>query len=167
MIPGSRQRNYLQSALYVIIVGIVATLLLERLLTYAEAAEKATVEATLGRLQSALYTRLAYLTLRGEHEAIDALRDKSPFVTADLRATNYLGEFVGVPVDAAGGSWLYDQVRKELVYVPNLKRYLVADPGEPSATNLRFRLLMLGASSAARPAVFLQPVTPYRWEPLS
>jgi len=122
--------------------------------------------ATLGQLQSALYTRVAYLSLRGDHEALESLPAKSPFVAAHMRATNYLGEFVGVPAEAAGGSWLYDRVRKELVYVPNLKRHLVADPRDPLATNLRFRLQLLETSEHSYSGVSLRPVTPYRWDPV-
>ncbi|MGH8741782.1 MAG: hypothetical protein ACREUN_12770, partial [Burkholderiales bacterium] len=140
MIPASRQRNYLQSGLYVIIAGIVAAVLLERLLTYAEAAEKATMEATLSQLHAGLYAKVAFLALRGEYETIEALPRRSPFLTAVMRAGNYRGEFVGVPAEVEGGNWLYDRLRNELVYVPNLKRHLVADPDDLDAVHLRFRL---------------------------
>lgn len=166
MIPASRQRNYLQSGLYVIIVAILATILLERLLTYAEAAEKATMEATLSQLNRGLYARVAYFAMRGEYQDIAALQLQSPFVAADMRATNYLGEFVGVPAEAPGGNWLYDRVRHELVYIPNLNRHLVADPGDPFAGVLRFRMRMIPAAGHTYGGVALQPVTLFRWEPL-
>jgi hypothetical protein len=70
-----------------------------------------------------------------------------------------------VPADAFGGSWFYDEVRKELVYVPNLKRHLVADPGDPSAVTLRFRLHMLEGSAGGHYGISLRPVVRYRWEP--
>jgi hypothetical protein len=166
VIPASRQRNYLQSGLYVIIVGIAATMLLERLLTYAEAAEKAAMEATLSRLHAALYTRVAYLALRGEHEAIDALRTQSPFVTAVMTTSHYLGEFVGLPAEVQGGHWLYDRLRHELVYVPNLSRHLRPDADEPSVPGLRFRLELSKSSKAGYAGVLLKPVGTARWDPL-
>lgn len=165
MILASRHRNYLQSGLYVIIVAIVATVLLERLLTYAEAAEKAAMEATLSRLHAALYTRVAYLTLRGDYEALEALPTTSPVVTAAMTMTNYLGEFVGLPLEVEGGRWLYDQVRNELVYVPNLKRHLRADPSEGIA-GLRFKLEVTRSSRTAYTGVSLRPVGSSRWDPL-
>jgi hypothetical protein len=167
VIPTSRQRNYLQSGLYVIVVGIIATLLLERLLTYAEAAEKSAMEATLGRLHAALYTRIAYLTLRGEYEAIEQLPRQSPFTAATVSSVNYVGEFVGLPLDVKGGSWLYDRVRNELVYVPNLRRHLrVAEDGERAMPHLRYRLELLKSSDTTYVGVSLRPTGGARWEPL-
>jgi len=166
VIPASRQRSYLQSGLYVVIAGILAAVLLERLLTYAEAAEKAAMEATLSQLHAGLYARVAFLALRGDYETIDALPRRSPFATAVMQAANYRGEFVGVPAEIEGGSWLYDQVRNELVYVPNLKRYLVADPSDLATPHLRFRLEVRKASKYAYTGVALRPVTAFRWDPI-
>lgn len=164
MISSSRQRNFLQSGLYVIIVGIVATVLLDRLLTYAEAAEKAAMEATLSRLHAALYTRVAYHALRGEYDVLEALPTTSPVVTAAMTMTNYLGEFVGLPLEVEGGRWLYDQVRNELVYVPNLKRHLRADPNEGIA-GLRFKLEVTRASRTRYTGVSLRPIGASHWDP--
>jgi hypothetical protein len=166
VIPASRPRNYLQSALYVIVAGILATVLLERLLTYAEAAEKAAMEATISQLQAGVYARVAFLALKGDYAGIEALPQRSPFVTALVQAQNYRGEFMGVPPEIAGGSWLYDQLRNELVYVPNLTRHLVADPKEPTAAYLRFHLELQQASKHGYSGVTLRPVTSFRWDPV-
>lgn len=165
MISASRQRNYLQSGLYVVIVGILAAVLMERLLTYAEVAEKSAMEATLSQLHAGLYARVAFLALRGEYETIEALPRRSPFPTAAMQAGNYRGEFVGVPAEIEGGSWLYDQLRNELVYVPNLKRYLVADPDEQAVAHLRFRLEVLRSPTQSLMGVAIRPVTAFRWDP--
>ena len=165
MIPASRQRNYLQSALYVIIVGTVAAVLLERLLTYAEAAEKVAMEITLSQLHSNLYTRVALLALRGEHEAIDALASQSPFLTANASSPNYLGEFDGEATDAKGGQWFFDRARNELVYVPKLKRYLTAGSGGQSVGALRFRLEVHKASNSGYTGVALRPTSAFEWVP--
>ncbi|MGH8765397.1 MAG: hypothetical protein ACRET8_06740, partial [Burkholderiales bacterium] len=71
MIPASRQRNYLQSGLYVAIVGVLAFILLGRLLAYAEAAEKAGMETTLAQVHQALYAKVALLAMRGEYKALE------------------------------------------------------------------------------------------------
>lgn len=165
MIAASRQRNFLQSGLYVIIAGILAAVLLERLLTYAEAAEKAAMEATLSQLHAGLYARIAFLALRGEYETIEALPGRSPFVTGVMQASNYQGEFVGVPADIEGGNWLYDRVRNELVYVPKLTRHLVADPDEQAVAHLRFRLEVLRSPTQSLMGVAIRPVTAFRWDP--
>lgn len=166
MIPANRQRNYLQSALYVIIAGICAAILLDRLLDYAEAAEKVAMEATLSRLHSGLYTRVAYFALRNEHAAIEALPRLSPFVATDATAKNYLGEFEEVPPSAAAGHWLFDRVRHELVYLPNLRRHLELGeaPSDPPA--IRFKVQLVKASEHRYAGVTLKPVQSYHWKPL-
>lgn len=166
MTPASRQRNYLQSGLYVIIVGILAAMLLERLLTYAEAAEKAAMEATLSRLHTALYTRVAYLAMSGKYEAIEAFPTQSPFVTGAMQASNYVGEFVGLPTTVEGGTWFFDRVRNELVYVPKLKRYLQADPDDQALPRLRFRLELSGSAKTAFTGIALRPVGSPHWDPV-
>jgi hypothetical protein len=166
VIPASRQRNHLQSALYVIIAGVLAAVLLERLLTYAEATEKAAMEATVSRLHAGLYFRMASFALRGEYEQMDALAFQSPFAATEARAPNYLGEFDGIPGDAEGGNWLFDRSRHELVYVPKLKRYLESGSDGDSAFSIRFRIEVLRTSKYAYSGVALRPVVAFRWNPV-
>jgi len=166
VIPASRQRNYLQSALYAIVAGILAAVLLERLLTYAEVAEKSAMEVTLSQLQVGLYARVAYHAMRGEYGRIEAMPTRSPFVAGAMRAANYLGEFDGVPADAESGSWLYDRVSNELVYVPNFKRHLFAKGAAEPPRVLRFRVEVLRRSEHGYTGVALRPVTAFRWDPL-
>lgn len=165
MIPAHRQRNYLQSALYVIVAGICATVLLERLLAYAEGAEKYAMEATLSRLHSALYARVAYHAMRQEVAAIEALSGASPFVAADVTASNYLGEFDGVPVEASGGRWLFDRGRRELVYLPRYSRFLEAGEKRVAPAYLRFRVRLAESPPKSYTGVALEPVEAYRWAP--
>lgn len=167
MIPANRQRNYLQSALYVAIAGVLAAVLLERLLTYAEVAEKAAMEATLSRLHAALYTRVALHALRGEYEALEALQAQSPFAAAKITSPNYLGEVVSVPPgDVADGKWMFDRVRRELVYVPNLKRYLQPELNDGALTGLRFRVEVQSVSKHAYTGVVIRKVGGPRWDPV-
>ena len=166
MIPANRQRNYLQSAVYVAIAAVLAAVLLERLLTYAEATEKAGMEATVARLNSALYVRLVYHALRGEYQAIEAMPRQSPFVVTRSQAVDYLGEFGGIPGDALGsGKWLYDRQRSELVYLPNLKRHLSMAPEAPEEDAIRFRVELAQASRYTYTGVVIKPAAPFRWDP--
>ena len=166
MIPANRQRNYFQSAVYVAIAAVLATVLLERLLTYAEAAEKAGMEATVARLNSALYVRLAYHSLRGEYQVIEAMRSQSPFAVTRSQTADYLGEFDGIPEDALGsGKWLYDRKRAELVYLPNLKRHLSLPAEALEAGAIRFRVELTQASRFTYTGVAIKAVAPFEWEP--
>jgi len=166
VILANRQRNYVQSAVYVAIAAVLAAVLLERLLTYAEAAEKAAMEGTVARLSSALYVRLAYNSLRGEYQAVEAMRSQSPFAVTRSQSANYLGEFDGIPEDNRGsGKWLYDRQRSELVYLPNLKRHLTMPAETPEADAIRFRVELVQASRFTYTGVAIRPAAPYRWEP--
>lgn len=167
MIPANRQRNYFQSAVYVAIAAVLAAVLLERLLTYAEATEKAGMEVTIARLSSAMSVRLAYHALRGEYQAIEAMQRQSPFAVTGSQAADYLGEFDGIPEDAYGsGEWLYDRQRSELVYLPNLKRYLANSAGAREAGAIRFHVELAQARQPTYTGVTIKPVAPYDWEPL-
>lgn len=165
MIPASRQRNYLQSALYVVIAGVVAAVLLERLLTYAEAAEKFAVEATVSRLSTAMYARLALLVLRGEVQSVQDLEVQSPFRIARADSPAYLGEFDGAPPNAEGGSWYFDRERRELVYLPKLTRYLHGAEVRPGPASIRFRTEVRMSATNAYAAVALVPAQEWRWDP--
>lgn len=162
MIPASRQRNYLQSALYVAIVGVLSAILLERLLTYAEVAEKAAMEATIGNLHAALYTRLVEAAVRGDAKGVAELEQRSPFLTTKALSRNYLGSLAEAPPAAeAEGKWYFDRSRRELVYRPNLDRYFRA----PATREARYRVQVLRADSGAYVGVALVPVFPILWEP--
>lgn len=162
MIPASRQRNYLQSGLYVVIVAVLALILIERLLTYAEAYEKARMEMTVSRLHAGLYARLAHLTLSGDAVAARALQAESPFAAVGWQPAEYLGEFDGVPPGNLEGIWYFDRLGRELVYRPNLQRYFLA-PDPPAA---RFRVQIRRDPSGMASGVRLVPTEPIRWEPV-
>jgi hypothetical protein len=167
VIPANRQRNLLQSALYVAIAAVLAAVLLERLLTYAEAAEKAAMEVTVSQLQTALYARVAFLALRGEYDRLDALPRQSPFLVTRAAATNYLGEFDGEPPGPTeAGKWYFDRLSKQLVYRPNLSRHFEALDAAQAVPELRFRVEVQKASKYAYSGVALRPAAAYRWEPL-
>jgi hypothetical protein len=162
VIPASRQRNYLQSGLYVVIVAVLALILLERLLTYAEAYEKARMEVTLSRLQSGLYARLAHLSLSGDHAGTQALQSASPFASVGWHPPEYLGEMDGPPAGTPEGVWYFDRLSRELVYRPNLSRHFQA-PEPPAA---RFVVEVRTSASGAALGVKLVPTEPIRWEPI-
>jgi hypothetical protein len=165
VIPASRPRNYLQAGLYVVIAGVLAAVLLEKLLTYAEATEKAAMEATVSRLTSAMYARLALHVLRGETREIEALETESPFRTARAESSAYLGEFDGMPASAEGGRWYFDRGPRELVYVPNLKRHLHGTGGGDAPATIRYKAAVRRSDGNSYAGVALVPASDWRWDP--
>lgn len=164
MIRASRPRNYLQAALYVAICGVIAAMLVERLLAFAEVAERAAMEATVGRLNNALYTRLAYLALRGEYESIEALETTSPFAATEATSASYLGEYSSSPADAGSATWHFDRSSNELVYVPRFSRRFHAGTGEHAQEAARFKVELRKVSRYAYTGVALRPSGDWGWD---
>ena len=156
---GSRPLAKLEAALYVLVVSALVLVLLDRMLAYFEYAERAAVEATLLRTQSALHTRLAYDILRGKAPDPAEWPTQNPFALGQMKLENFAGER-----DAAdsgileGGRWVYDRATHHIIYKPRYSRGLSIEGG---GVALRFRLVMGGPGGLA----LLAPVAPYRWEP--
>jgi len=68
------------------------------------------------------------------------------------------------PEGVEGGNWLFDRVRAELVYVPNLTRFLSGGSDDPVPA-IRFRIEVRKTTRHAYVGVGLTPVNGYRWEP--
>jgi hypothetical protein len=159
-----RQRSHLESALYVIIAATLAAILLYRLLQLSEVAEKTAMEATIARLQSALYVRAAKAVL--ENKPMRAWEDRNPVELARAELPNYLGEFDHPDLKTLEpGSWLYDRGRHELVYLVQRARHFSG--GKDPVPAIRFRLELRRTPSGAYSPYLLHAVTPYTWEPLA
>ncbi|MGH8737223.1 MAG: hypothetical protein ACREU5_10040 [Burkholderiales bacterium] len=158
------QRSYLESALYVIIAGALAALLLYRLQQLSEVAEKTAMEATVARLQSALYVRAAKAVLEGQGIDHGAWADQNPLTLARASLPNYLGEFDAPDLTTLeAGNWLYDRGRHELVYL--VRRASSFSGGTDPVPAIRFRLGLERGKSGAYSPVLLHLVTPYVWVP--
>ncbi len=151
------------------IIGVSATLLLERLRFYQEAAEKAAMEYTVGAVKSALQLQVAAMLVGGEERNIESLARVNPTGWLQEPPPGYRGEFRAPQPAVPRGSWYFDATRSELVYVPNLDAHL--NPGPDGSKRLRFRVRFEFARAepdAERKrtpftGVRVEPVTPYTW----
>ena len=149
------------------IIGVSATLLLERLRFYQEAAEKAAMEYTVGAVKSALQLQVAAMLVGGEERNIESLARVNPTGWLQEPPPGYRGEFRAPQPAVPRGSWYFDATRGELVYVPNLDNHLerLAD----GSKRLRFRVQLsfepAEANSGRRVLTGMQvkPVSPYIW----
>lgn len=159
-----RQRSYLESALYVIIAAALAALLLHRLQQLSEVAEKTAMEATLARLQSALYVRAAKAVLTGRVKIQRDWSQRNPVVLAHADLPNYLGEFDRPELTTLEpGNWLYDRSRHELVYL--VRRGQNFSGGTDPVPAIRFRLQLERTRSGAYSPYLLRAATAYQWGP--
>jgi len=153
----------------VCIIGVSATLLLDRLRFYQEAAEKAAMEYTVGAVKSALQLQVAAMLVGGEERNIESLARVNPTGWLKEPPPGYRGEFRAPQPAVPRGSWYFDATRSELVYVPDLDGHLKV-PGDGSK-RLRFKVRFEFAPSErdskreriAFTGVRIELVTPYTW----
>jgi general secretion pathway protein G len=172
MAPGKRGAGtgftLLELAIVVAVVAVLASVALERLLRYAELAEKSAMEQTIAAMKSALSLRFAAYYLKGRSEAIRSLPEENPMDWLAERPPNYLGALWNPPyADLERPSWYYDRAVKQLVYLPLRTRHLAqAADGE---TRIRYRVIVdWGASVQAGSLTQLErlgidPVVRYDW----
>jgi hypothetical protein len=151
-----RSLTRLELALYAALIGVAIALFADRLLDTMEIAEATAVDVTLSRINSAINVQLAADRFIGRLPAIAEAMQRNPFEVARMSPGNFLGELEEPDLELLDrGNWLFDRTRKELVYLPRLRRGLQA----PESV-LRFRLERRGAD-----AYVLVPVRPYSWRP--
>ncbi|HTN65137.1 MAG TPA: type II secretion system protein, partial [Burkholderiaceae bacterium] len=81
----------LELLIAVIVIGIVAGLLLERLTRYQEYAEKTVMEATIANLRSGLRVRVAELMVGGQMGRMGDLLRENPITWLAAPPANYAG----------------------------------------------------------------------------
>lgn len=151
-----RQLSRLELVITVIILGLVLTVLMQKMLKLFAAAEYSLLTTTVVNINTAIQYRAAWYLLNGDYNGIAAMQQMNPFgmsaiapdkpqtATAagmpaqmlagimDVRApANYLGELAGI--DAAsidGGSWYFNLDDRTLVYrVDNIAYFDGSLPG--------------------------------------
>ncbi len=170
--PAGRQPGFTLFELIVVvcIVSVLAGILLNRLNTYEEAAEKASMQQTAAAIKSALQLRVAAYMINGRDREIEKLPDENPVDWLQEKPQNYVGQFFA---DAYGrvkpGSWYFDQARHELIYVPDLDSHF--KPGRDGRKWIRYQVRIEyeemrqsdGFMRKILTAATFSPVEPYAW----
>jgi prepilin-type N-terminal cleavage/methylation domain-containing protein len=153
-----------------IVISIVAVLFgvgLERLLRYQEMGERAAVEQNVAAINVALNMKFAAYVVRGRPAAIESEVGKNPIGLLARSPENYLGELFSPDIKSLPrGSWYFDLSNRELVYLPNRRRYLSAGDGPPEA--LRFRVSLTQVRNEPGeprelPQPFIAANPPFTW----
>lgn len=167
--PGHASRGFtlLELAVAGAVIGILAAVLLSRLLRYQELAEKTAMETTVVNMRSGLRARVAELIIQGRTDEIGALGRENPIGWLDAPPANYAGELDRPGQGAVRpGYWYFDGARRELVYLPHRNRHL--KPGPDGTKAIRFRVTTMTRQDETGPAPVLAgaaitPVVPYDW----
>lgn len=172
MRSGRRRGGFslLELAVVVCIVAVLFNLALDRLLRYAEIAEKSAMEQSVAAMRSALALRFASLYLRGTGEALQRLPDENPMDWLAEKPPGYLGELATPSLEQLERpSWYYDRRTRELVYVPLRTRFL--DSGPLGDVRIRYRVVVRfqpAAEAGGLPSLDrlgIDPSAPIRWFP--
>lgn len=157
----------------IIIISTLGAVLLDRMLYYQEAAEKAAMERFVVELRSALQLQIAERFLSGQSVEIAALAGDNPINWLDARPTNYLGErFDPAPNEIAKGSWYFDLKDRHLVYVMTRGAHFTPNPRGRKDVRYVARVTPPAKSPKERPTpadkvvingVILALAEPYQW----
>ena len=149
------------------VLGILAAVLLNRLLRYQEFAEKTAMETTVVNMRSGLRARVAELVIQGRTDEIGEIGRENPVGWLDTPPANYAGE-----LDRPGqgairpGYWYFDSARRELLYLPDRGKYLKPGPDGTKAIRFRVSVMTRQAGTDWVPmlaGVAITPVVPYDW----
>jgi len=144
---GTRQRGFtlLELAVVACVVGVMATVLLNRLLFYQKLAEKTAVEQTAGVIRSALNLQFASLVARNRVEDVQYLDGANPMKWLVQEPVNYAGEYFGdAPESVEPGQWYFDLRDRNLVYlVRNADKIKQRSP----RPQLRYRIRIVEANA--------------------
>jgi general secretion pathway protein G len=156
----------LELVIAITLIAIFAAVLLDRLLYYQEAYEKATMEYWANVIKVGLQIRVGHLMAQNHVVDFAEVARENPMSWLDEPAPGYRGEVVATAdPNMPPRSWYYDRTRRELVYVAGQARYLLRDAdGHP---RVHFRVRIVRPDTAIRDGIALglqfAPVEPYRW----
>jgi general secretion pathway protein G len=151
-----RGASLLEFAVVVVVVGILTTVLLDRIRHYQGEAEAAAVRMTVANVRAALAIKVAQgklpsgtidLTILAEQNPFDWLKDKPP---------NYAGEYFS-PSDAevGAGNWCFDRSDKSVIYLLNFSSAFL----DASTKRLKFKVKLLRLPhSPAKPSGAPEPL---------
>lgn len=155
----------------VISIGIIATILLNRLLYYQEAAEKTNMEYTMSMMKSALRSRMASLLIEGRAQEYIRLAQENPMDWLEPKPDNYLGKLANPdPGQLAAGNWYFDSANGTTVYLVGRGKYFQPDTTGQKRVRLRVTFVRNRANSQSNhdpieptDTVALSLVEPYKW----
>ena len=152
----------------VCLIAILAGVLLERLLYYQEQAERTAMETTIMHIRSGMRWHVADLMTQQRSHEIGAMLEQNPVRWLQRPPAGYLGALTELPEGGVpGGSWYFDSLRHELVYVPQLKRFL---SGGLEGREIRFQVQAKistwkknGDAAENAEGIDISVGQPYRW----
>lgn len=135
-----RGASLLEFALVIVIVGILTTVLLQRIWHYQGEAEVAAMRTTVANLRTALEIKVAQGKLPGGTEDLTILAEQNPFDWLKDKPVNYAGAYFSPSDDdIGGGNWAFDRTDKSVIYLLNISSGFLDAPTK----RLKFKVKLL------------------------
>lgn len=151
----------------VVLIGVLAAVLLDYSLRYQERAEKAVMEATVAHIRSGLRVRIAELMIAERTAEIGNLVTENPVNWLASPPGNYIGSIrPSYQKDIPAGSWYFDAISRELVYLPKLHRFLNAKNAENNGVRFQVVAKKRSVSTTGNlqyEGVEFRQITKYTW----
>jgi general secretion pathway protein G len=135
-----RGANLLEFVVAVVVVGVLMTILLQRVFYYQGEAERVAVEHTIANLRSALEIKVTQGKLPGGSIDLATLTEQNPLNLLKNKPSNYAGELFN-PTDSeiGKGNWCFDRSDKTLIYLLNNANSF----GDAQSKRLKFKVKFL------------------------
>ena len=111
--------------------------------------------------------KFAAYVVRGRPTAIQNEVGKNPISLLARPPENYLGELYSPDIKSLPrNSWYFDRASRDLIYLPNRRRYLSTAEGPPDMLHFRVALIQ-GRDDPGEPRELAQPFIaanpPFKW----
>ena len=144
----NKQRGFslFELAVTVAIIGVLAGVLLSRIKTYQEEAERVAMENVIGVLRSALSMRHGQLVAQGRQDDVIKLLTINPMDLLAQKPANYLGELNPQQKEKISlGNWYFNRKKLLLVYITRTG----ATFQRSETKQIQFKIVLLKAMDGA------------------
>ncbi len=168
----ARGFTLLELVIVIVIIGVLAGFLLDRVLPLVGQAERVAFQQVRAQVQSALLLEAAERIARGESASLGELAGTNPMSLLLLPPGNYLGERSHPRIsDLPRAAWYFDSRDSRLVYRPGRQANVETSDGPDNRIELAVSFAYRDRDGDGRfqPSVDhfdglrLAPVYPFRW----
>jgi general secretion pathway protein G len=145
-----RGASLLEFGVAVAVIGILITVLLQRLWYYQDQAEQRGIEMTVANVRTALEIKVVEAQLPGRNIDLTILAEENPFNLLKDKPVNYAGElFSPTDRDIGAGNWVFDRTNKSVIYLLNNRNSFE----DAQSKRLKFKVKLFRLpSSPAKPS---------------
>ena len=155
----------------VAVVGILATIALDRLIWYQGQAEKSNMEYTASMIKSGLWMSAASLMMAERSKEIADLAKRNPIDLLAQKPENYSGALDGINLAVLQrGKWFYDTKQQQVIYIVDQRYNFKPEVADDFTVKYSVRViygemeLTRGNKTPYIVGISLIPLSKYKWQ---